>query len=108
MTETQMFKVIEGGLEERFLKELEWINTGDFQKINMDLPHFFYDYLVRLYGLENLALKNIKSLSEGLRVCVRKDYPYCTLISSMLGFAGRMSNTASGAIVKARIVFNEG
>ena len=72
-----MFKVVEGGLEERFQKELEWVHSGDFKKINMDLPSFFYDYLVRLYGLEKLALKNIKSLNEGLRSCITKGYPYC-------------------------------
>ena len=101
-----MFKVIEGGLEERFFKELEWVNTGDFQRVNQDMPHFFYDYLMRLYGLEKLALKNIKSLSEGLRV--KNEYPYCVLISKMLGFEGTVSKRASDAIVKARIVFNEG
>ena len=45
MTESAMFKVIEGGLEERFQKEIEWVNSGDYKKVNMDLPSFFYDYL---------------------------------------------------------------
>lgn len=72
MPEGTLYKTIENTLDERFFKEMEWINSGDTVLQNTDLNRFFYDQLLMNYGLKKLAIKNIQSLCYG-------KFPYSNL-----------------------------
>ncbi|CAI2363885.1 unnamed protein product [Moneuplotes crassus] len=107
MPEGTLYKSVENTLDERLFKEMEWILSGDQNLLNMPLNKFFYDQLLMNYGLKKLAIKNIQSLCQGLISVSKKNYPYASIITRILGFEYPFEKDEIDVVLRSRIIFNE-
>lgn len=57
MPERTLFKTVEHTLDDRYMKEKEWLMNSEFTLIKTPLNRFFYDQLLMNYGLKKLAIK---------------------------------------------------
>ncbi|CDW91434.1 UNKNOWN [Stylonychia lemnae] len=101
MPQNSIYQLMEIAMEEKYKYDIKSDREETF-------PKFSFDYLIMHYGLKTIALKNLGSISLGLKNLIKdKKNTFASLLIRILGFDDPLKNDEARMMIKSRKFFNE-
>lgn len=106
MLRGSVFKIIEDMMDKKYYKDLAMIKYG---KSPQNIPDHIIEYLTRIYGLKNLALKNLNQMIPVLEDLYKQQNHYGIFYCKLLQIfdPNPISYSLAPFLIRARFEFNK-